>query len=521
MATQSVEWTSCEKLCFTGNLPVDVVLCIPSELVAPHLCPESGDDQPFPFSHIDATLESIVCVSDICGRRTWRYTFTYDDSQLVEGTVLNGLYITGVFIKNCFTSWVEELTGNEVYIQTEEDYSQSLVSQHGCVYPLTGGGGSPFCLEVEDTPSIDLTLDQNDDSCYTLTADVKIANTLSNCISILPTGLYVQCPPAPYCLEVQDTPTVDLTLEDIDNCNVLSAAVEISADAENCIEARGDGLYVPCAEAGFITSVTDTNTVDLTVAVGALSADVEISADVNNCLEARVDGLYVPCAAADFITAISDTPTVNLTNTAGTLTADVIVSPDADNLITAEANGIKVDNCADYQNRVVAPTAAQVMAVETIVGDETNPAVDTNQYTFAGNVLTISNASTCRTMLAKWEVKFLISYSLLIPVTELTGFAFDYRFEIALQLNINGAGMLTHIVYPVWKEQDFLAPSTDTIYHTQLIQSVQDVVSIAPAGSFTVQGGFAYSAISMTDNRALMTVNTSSYIYATGLGVAV
>lgn len=61
----------------------------------------------------------------------------------------------------------------------------------------------------------------------------------------------------------------------------------------------------------FAVTVSDTNTLNLSLTDNTLSGDVRISEDDNNCIEARDDGLYVSCAeisGSDSLTSIGLSP---------------------------------------------------------------------------------------------------------------------------------------------------------------------------------------------------------------------
>lgn len=96
---RSVEWSSGSLLSCAGCLPADVVLC-----VNPGLLPQPLDY--YEFTTIDASLVSIA-KSTTCGcEATYRYTFEFDDLDLIAPTELIASDITGVFCKSCFTQWV-------------------------------------------------------------------------------------------------------------------------------------------------------------------------------------------------------------------------------------------------------------------------------------------------------------------------------------------------------------------------------------------------------------------------------
>lgn len=203
MATNSVEYLSCTRIC-CGDLPAPIVLCLPAEIVAPHLCPSTygysgtsgggsdsgggGGSQPFDYTYIEAEISSETEVKGVCNTVSWRYIFTYDTSQLIEGAVLVGTSITGVICKGCFTEWVEQLIGNEPYIETNPSTGEQVfISPHGCEYPIVQGS---YCLDVADTDSVNLTLTP-DSPCDTLSADVNISEDGGNVLEAREDGLYV------------------------------------------------------------------------------------------------------------------------------------------------------------------------------------------------------------------------------------------------------------------------------------------------------------------------------------------
>lgn len=113
------------------SVPQDVVLCLPFEKVAPHVCPISLGDSPFQFSVIDGSL-----VYQCATGGQWQFDISYDDSQLIPNYTLKGGDILGVECKGCVGKYADERAGNEVYIYTNDDGFQVLVSQHGCEYVI-------------------------------------------------------------------------------------------------------------------------------------------------------------------------------------------------------------------------------------------------------------------------------------------------------------------------------------------------------------------------------------------------
>lgn len=100
---------------------------------------------------------------------------------------------------------------------------------------------------------------------------------------------------------------------------------------------RPSGTWKLASGGGFITSVTDTNSVDLTVAANSLSADVKLSAAAASAgntkvnLDIQSDGLRAQVAnsAIQGLITVTDTNSVDLTYTAGNLSADARISSNA------------------------------------------------------------------------------------------------------------------------------------------------------------------------------------------------
>lgn len=140
MATVSIDYRSCSRLC-CGNLPAEIIICIPSDLTA------SG------LGFIDATLSSESQIPNSCGNSSWQYTIQYDSTLVGDGVVLSGTEITGVICADsCFVEWVQ----------------------------------GQITLSVQDTSSIDLTLSPT----KVLSGVSKISADPGNGVSIHSDGLY-------------------------------------------------------------------------------------------------------------------------------------------------------------------------------------------------------------------------------------------------------------------------------------------------------------------------------------------
>lgn len=141
MATLYVEYCTRTKLSCTNAANQDVILCLEdAALVAPADCPAPSNGT-YDGAFMPATICQWYSTGD-CGTGWYVYTFSYDDALLADGSVpLQKADITGVFCKDCLVSYLEYKAGSEAYIRTEEDETQTFVSQHGCEYPIVAGGG--------------------------------------------------------------------------------------------------------------------------------------------------------------------------------------------------------------------------------------------------------------------------------------------------------------------------------------------------------------------------------------------
>lgn len=87
-----------------------------------------------------------------------------------------------------------------------------------------------------------------------------------------------------YIQSVSDTQTVDLTVTG----NDLTADVKVSADANNIIEVHTDGLYATAFQ-----TANDSNTIDFGTSGTSFTGEVKIATDNANDLTLGTDGLYV------------------------------------------------------------------------------------------------------------------------------------------------------------------------------------------------------------------------------------
>ncbi len=142
MSQKCFIYTSESRLACGNCLPADVVICVSTGKVAPRQCADDTD-QPFSYSTLDASVVSQCKIPGSCGASLWKYTICYDEDLILSGQTLGQSDISGVFCKGCLANWVEDVVGNEILVEYDEEESEvSITSQHGCVttFPVGGGG---------------------------------------------------------------------------------------------------------------------------------------------------------------------------------------------------------------------------------------------------------------------------------------------------------------------------------------------------------------------------------------------
>lgn len=125
----------------------------------------------------------------------------------------------------------------------------------------------------------------------------------------------------------------------------------LSTDAGNALTFGADGCLFTPSSAGTPTTISalDTATFDSVVTGGpayVISGNVKLSTTAGNILTADGTGLLLTCA--DILTCapgvtVTDTNSVNLTLAAQNVSADVILDPVATNILTIGAAGLLVD----------------------------------------------------------------------------------------------------------------------------------------------------------------------------------
>lgn len=277
MATQTVNICLPTKLS-CSYAGADIILCLPaSALLAPVLCPESTSQYIVegPLGFIYAKIVSVLETVDACqAGYQWLYTVTYDDTLLADPNVpLTQAQVTGAFCKDCLVEFVNASVGNEIFIETDSEGIATLVTQHGCRYVLPSGGDMSLPLLVQDSNSVDLTVAGSPQQ--TLTANVLVSATAGNVVSVNADGIYVPTPTPSDPVQVTDTQSIDLTIAG--SPQMLSGLVRISADVGNQLSLHADGLYViatsPPPPLDSATSTEDTTSQIANPAVGMQTVD--------------------------------------------------------------------------------------------------------------------------------------------------------------------------------------------------------------------------------------------------------
>lgn len=132
MATRLVTFYSCHGPICNQSLPAETVLIVPWEKVAKKVCP---DESSFQYSYVEGQLVT-QCRQVNAGLVQWQYDFSFDDDQLNPGYSINGGDVIAAFCKAGPAQYADERAGDEVSIVEDEAGLQTLVTQHGCEYPI-------------------------------------------------------------------------------------------------------------------------------------------------------------------------------------------------------------------------------------------------------------------------------------------------------------------------------------------------------------------------------------------------
>lgn len=139
MTQKVVTYITCEDL-HCGNLPQEVVMCVPFEKVRIRECPETEEPEGVQFDFVMGSLISKRCVG--CGTLAeFQYLIEYDDEQLIDNYELLGGDVLGLSCLTCSDKAAIQLAGAPCYIYTDDDDNVIFVNQFGCQYTIIEGGG--------------------------------------------------------------------------------------------------------------------------------------------------------------------------------------------------------------------------------------------------------------------------------------------------------------------------------------------------------------------------------------------
>jgi len=138
MATQIVEYTSTSKLSCVGCARVPIILCVNPDKLKPQVC-ENLTPSTFEFQTIPALL---LKTEEFCkyGKKHFQYIIGYEEDLLIEDEVLECTDINGIICDTCLLDYARDKFGDEIRIEDIGD-QPTLITQHGCQYPLNSGGG--------------------------------------------------------------------------------------------------------------------------------------------------------------------------------------------------------------------------------------------------------------------------------------------------------------------------------------------------------------------------------------------
>lgn len=191
--------------------------------------------------------------------------------------------------------------------------------------------------------------------------------------------------------------------------------IEVDPSSTAPVSVSPNGLKVDCCDGGSsLASVTDTDTVDLTLNAGDLQADVIVSGDACNDLQALASGLYVPARGERWIQAGEDGLTNGITvniassgNPSGISWEHCFTnSGDCDIILTvfgqATMNATIVSSAANVNLDVAARIERIAGSVATFLGGNTISSVRFIEMTNTGSLNPFSGGEgiTCSDMLS-------------------------------------------------------------------------------------------------------------------------
>lgn len=290
--------------------------------------PDPNDGSPF----IRAKIIDITEIS----QHLANYVFEYDETLLTNpGTPLEPEDIKQVCCVGCTLKYLDTFAICEIIQNSDPDCLNGVTffnvqADSGPVQTIEGGdlvslvGGVSISTVASDPDTFTFNLDLSGDAgniltfggdgnlfldCPTVLACINVENPIhgdgsagdpfgidisadaGNIIEIRPDGLFAEefdtnltCAQVLACINV-DNPIVG------DGELSTPFTVAISADANNLIELRPDGLYATDNCASVLACINVANPISGDGSVGD-PFTVDLSADVGNVLELRVDGLY-------------------------------------------------------------------------------------------------------------------------------------------------------------------------------------------------------------------------------------
>lgn len=243
----------------------------------------------------------------------------------------NGLYVPlGGGISAVDTACVSLQLVNGILTSTlilDNDPDNQVTCNPGGLFVDRGAGvlgGSTDCISVSVVNGI-------------ITATPTVSGSIlgiDNALSCEASGLFV---PVGAGITVQDSDCFDVTLT---GDGILSIEPIISPLIDNLLQCTVNGLYVSDPDQ-FISSVSVTNCLDLSVVGGVLSAQPIIDSADTNLLTCGANGLLVELD----ISAFEDTDCIEISENNGVISIDPIISPDqgaVDNILECLPTGLFV-----------------------------------------------------------------------------------------------------------------------------------------------------------------------------------
>lgn len=175
---------------------------------------------------------------------------------------------------------------------------------------------------------IQISVDEPTPGNYEINALPVISPDLGNSLECRANGLFSSAEAVPIVITGEDSDCIDITItEDPDNTFTISAVPIISPDEDNIIECRENGLFVdPAVEVNGVS--TDCITVGVTEFPPnnfEVEAQIILDPDAENAIECRVAGLFAPLTQGDTDTISIAAPLTGATILAGDAASPILV----------------------------------------------------------------------------------------------------------------------------------------------------------------------------------------------------